>query len=80
MKVNLRNMSNIELAKIFDFMSKMNNESSAKIIVNRLAKRHHQSFEDELRYLGKRAVKRENYSSFNMVAKLWKDRRVKFTN
>lgn len=80
MNVNLKNMSNIELAKIFDFMSKMNNESSAKIIVNRLANRHHQSFEDELRYLGRRAVRRENYSSFNMVAKLWKDRRVKFTN
>lgn len=80
MKVNLRNMSNIDLAKIFDFMSKMNNESSAKIIVNRLAKRHHQNFEDELRYLGKRAVKHKNYPSFNMVAKLWKDRRVKFTN
>ncbi len=42
MNVNLRNILNIELAK--------------------------------LRYLGKRAVKKENYPSFNMVAKLWKER------
>lgn len=80
MKVNLRNMSNIDLAKIFDFMSKTGNESSAEIIINRLAKRYHKTFEDELRYLGKRAVKHKNYSSFNMVAKLWKERRAKSTN
>ena len=33
-----------------------------------------ESFEAQLRYLGKRAVKHEDYSSFNMVAKLWKEK------
>ena len=74
MKFSLKNSSNIQLAKIFDFMAKMNNQQTAKIIVKRLAHRHHQSYEDQLRYLGKRAVRRNDYSSFNMVAKLWKDR------
>ncbi|NRN88401.1 hypothetical protein [Lactobacillus helveticus] len=80
MNVNLRNISNIELAKLFDLAAKADDRHLAKKIVYRLAYRHHESFEAQLRYLGKRAVKRENYSSFNMVAKLWKDRRVKFTN
>ncbi|NRN90921.1 hypothetical protein [Lactobacillus helveticus] len=74
MNVNLRNISNIELAKLFDLAAKTDNKHLAKRITYRLAYRHHESFEAQLRYLGKRAVKRKDYQSFNMVAKLWKDR------
>ena len=72
MRVNLRNISNIELAKLFDLAAKVDDRNIAKKIVYRLAYRHHESFEAQLRYLGKRAVKRENYSNFKMVSKLWK--------
>ena len=74
MKISLKGLSNTELAKLFDRAAKANNRHLAKRIVYRLAYRHHESFEAQLRYLGKRAVKREDYQSFNMVAKLWKDR------
>ena len=74
MKISLKGLSNTELAKLFDRAAKADNRHLAKIIVYRLAYRHHESFEAQLRYLGKRAVKKENYSSFNMVAKLWKER------
>lgn len=74
MKISLKGLSNTELAKLFDRAAKADNRHLAKIIVYRLAYRHHESFEAQLRYLGKRAVKRKDYQSFNMVAKLWKDR------
>lgn len=74
MKISLRGLSNIKLIKLFDRAAKADNRHLAKRIVYRLAYRHHESFEAQLRYLGKRAVKREDYQSFNMVAKLWKDR------
>lgn len=74
MKISLRGLSDIKLIKLFDRAAKVDNRHLAKIIVYRLAYRHHESFEAQLRYLGKRAVKRKDYSSFNMVAKLWKDR------
>lgn len=74
MKISLRGLSDIKLIKLFDRAAKADNRHLAKIIVYRLAYRHHESFEAQLRYLGKRAVKRKDYSSFNMVAKLWKDR------
>lgn len=75
MKISLKGLSNTELAKLFDRVAKADDRHLAKKIVYRLAYRHHESFEAQLRYLGKRAVKRENYPSFNMVAKLWKDRK-----
>ena len=74
MKISLRGLSDIKLIKLFDRAAKADNRHLAKRIVYRLAYRHHESFEAQLRYLGKRAVKREDYQSFNMVAKLWKDR------
>lgn len=74
MKISLKGFSNKDLAKLFDRVAKADDRHLAKIIVYRLAYRHHESFEAQLRYLGKRAVKHEDYSSFNMVAKLWKDR------
>ena len=74
MKFSLKNLSNENLAKLFDRAAKADDRHLAKTIVYRLAYRHHESFEAQLRYLGKRAVKKENYPSFNMVAKLWKDR------
>ena len=74
MKISLRGLSDIKLIKSFDRVAKADDRHLAKIIVYRLAYRHHESFEAQLRYLGKRAVKKENYPSFNMVAKLWKDR------
>ena len=74
MKISLKGLSNTELAKLFDCVAKADDRHFAKRIVYRLAYRHHESFEAQLRYLGKRAVKRENYPSFNMVAKLWKER------
>ena len=74
MKISLKGLSNTELAKLFDRVAKADDQHLAKAIVCRLAYRHHESFEAQLRYLGKRAVKKENYPSFNMVAKLWKDR------
>lgn len=74
MKISLKGLSNTELAKLFDRTAKADNRHLAKRIVYRLAYRHHESFEAQLRYLGKRAVKRKDYQSFNMVAKLWKDR------
>ena len=74
MKISLKGLSNTELAKLFDHAAKADNRHLAKRIVYRLAYRHHESFEAQLRYLGKRAVRRENYQSFNMVAKLWKER------
>ena len=74
MKINLKGLSNTELAKLFDRAAKADDRHLAKTIIYRLAYRHHESFEAQLRYLGKRAVKKENYPSFNMVAKLWKDR------
>lgn len=74
MKFSLKNLSNENLAKLFDRAAKADDRHLAKIIVYRLAYRHHESFEAQLRYLGKRAVKKENYPSFNMVAKLWKER------
>lgn len=74
MKISLKGMSNRELAKLFDRAAKADNRRLAKTIVYRLAYRHHESFEAQLQYLGKRAVKRKNYPSFNMVAKLWKER------
>lgn len=75
MKFSLKNLSNENLAKLFDRAAKADDRHLAKTIVYRLAYRHHESFEAQLRYLGKRAVKKENYPSFNMVAKLWKDRK-----
>ena len=74
MKISLKGFSNEDLAKLFDRAAKADDRHLAKIIVYRLAYRHHESFEAQLRYLGKRAVKRKDYQSFNMVAKLWKDR------
>ncbi len=74
MKISLKGMSNRELAKLFDRAAKANDRRLAKTITYRLAYRHHESFDAQLRYLGKRAVKRKNYPSFNMVAKLWKER------
>ena len=74
MKISLKGFSNTELAKLFDRAAKADDRHLAKRIVYRLAYRHHESFEAQLRYLGKRAVKREDYQSFNMVAKLWKER------
>lgn len=74
MKISLRGLSDIKLIKLFDRAAKADNRHLAKRIVYRLAYRHHESFEAQLRYLGKRAVKRKDYQSFNMVAKLWKVR------
>lgn len=74
MKISLRGLSDIKLIKLFDRAAKADDRHLAKAIVYRLAYRHHESFEAQLRYLGKRAVKKENYPSFNMVVKLWKDR------
>ena len=74
MKISLRGLSDIKLIKLFDRAAKADDRHLAKTIVYRLAYRHHESFEAQLRYLGKRAVKHENYPSFNMVAKLWKER------
>ena len=74
MKISLKGLSNTELAKLFDRVAKADDQHLARAIVYRLAYRHHESFEAQLRYLGKRAVKKENYPSFNMVAKLWKER------
>ena len=74
MKISLRGLFDIKLIKLFDRAAKADDRHLAKTIVYRLAYRHHESFEAQLRYLGKRAVKKENYPSFNMVAKLWKDR------
>ena len=74
MKISLRGLSDIKLIKLFDRAAKADDRHFAKTIVYRLAYRHHESFEAQLRYLGKRAVKHEDYSSFNMVAKIWKDR------
>lgn len=74
MKISLRGLSDIKLIKLFDRVAKADDQHLAKIIVYRLAYRHHESFEAQLRYLGKRAVKKENYPSFNMVSKLWKER------
>ena len=74
MKISLKGFSNKDLAKLFDRAAKADDRHLAKRIVYRLAYRHHESFEAQLRYLGKRAVKREDYQSFNMVAKLWKER------
>lgn len=74
MKISLKGFSNKDLAKLFDRVAKANDRRLAKAIVYRLAYRHHESFEAQLRYLGKRAVKRKDYQSFNMVAKLWKEK------
>lgn len=74
MKISLRGLSDIKLIKLFDRAAKADNRHLAKRIVYRLAYRHHESFEAQLRYLGKRAVKRKDYQSFNMVAKLWKEK------
>ena len=74
MRISLKGLSDIKLIKLFDRAAKADNRHLAKRIVYRLAYRHHESFEAQLRYLGKRAVKKENYPSFNMVAKLWKKR------
>lgn len=74
MRISLKGLSDIKLIKLFDRAAKTDNKHLAKRITYRLAYRHHESFEAQLRYLGKRAVKKENYPSFNMVAKLWKDR------
>ena len=74
MKISLKGFSNKDLAKVFDRAAKADNKHLAKVIVCRLAYRHHESFEAQLRYLGKRAVKRDDYPSFNMVVKLWMDR------
>ena len=73
MKISLKGFSNKDLAKLFDRAAKADDQHLAKTIVYRLAYRHHESFEAQLRYLGQRAVKKENYPSFNMVAKLWKE-------
>ena len=74
MKISLKGFSNKDLAKLFDRAAKADDRHLAKRITYRLAYRHHKSFEAQLRYLGKRAVKKENYPSFNMVAKLWKEK------
>lgn len=74
MKISLRGLSDIKLIKLFDRAAKADDQHLAKAIVYRLAYRYHESFEAQLRYLGKRAVKRESYPSFNMVTKLWKER------
>lgn len=75
MKISLRGLSDIKLIKLFDRAAKADDRHFAKRIVYRLAYRHHESIEAQLRDLGQRAVKKENYPSFNMVAKLWKDRK-----
>ena len=74
MKISLKGLSDIKLIKLFDRAAKADDRHFAKRIFYRLAYRHHESFEAQLRYLGKIAVKKENYPSFNMVAKLWKER------
>ena len=74
MRINVKVLPDIKLIKLFDRAAKADDRHLAKKIVYRLAYRHHESFEAQLRYLGKRAVKKENYPSFNMVAKLWKEK------
>lgn len=74
MRISLKGLSDIKLIKLFDRAAKADDRHFAKKIVYRLAYRHHESIEAQLRYLGQRAVKKENYPSFNMVAKLWKER------
>ena len=74
MRINVKVLPDIKLIKLFDRAAKADDRHLAKKIVYRLAYRHHESFEAQLRYLGKRAVKREDYQSFNMVAKLWKEK------
>lgn len=74
MRISLKGLSDIKLIKLFDRAAKADNKHLAKRITYRLAYRHHESFEAQLRYLGKRAVKRKDYQSFNMVAKLWKEK------
>lgn len=74
MKISLRGLSDSKLIKLFDRAAKADDRHFAKRIVYRLAYKHHESFEAQLRYLGKRAAKGKDYQSFNMVAKLWKDR------
>lgn len=74
MRISLKGLSDIKLIKLFDRAAKTDNKHLAKRITYRLAYRHHESFEAQLRYLGKRAVKRKDYQSFNMVAKLWKEK------
>lgn len=74
MRIELKGFSNKDLAKLFDRAAKADDKHLAKRITYRLAYRHHESFKAQLRYLGKRAVKRKDYQSFNMVAKLWKEK------
>lgn len=73
MNVILRNTLNTKLAKKFDLAARADDRHLAKKIVYQLAYRHHESFEAQLRSLNKRAEKRENYPSFSMVVKLWKE-------
>lgn len=88
MTVILRNILNTQLAKKFDLMTKINDRHLAKKfdlaaraddrhlakkIVCQLAKRHNRSFEAQLQALNKRAEKCENYPSFSMLVKLWKE-------
>ena len=68
-------ISDSKLIKLFDRAAEADDQHLAKEIAFELAYRHHESFEAQLRYLGQRAVKKENYPSFNMVAKLWKEKR-----
>lgn len=74
MRISLKGLSDIKLIKLFDRTAEDDDRHLAKTVVSELAFRHNESFEDQLRYLGKRAVERENYLSFMMVAKLWRDR------
>ena len=62
MKISLRGLSDIKLIKLFDRAAKADDRHLAKTIVYRLAYRHHESFEAQLRYLGKRAVKKRKLS------------------
>lgn len=73
MRISLKGLADIKLIKLFDRAAETDDRHLAKMVASELAYRHRKTFEDQLRCLGKRAVRRENYLSFMMVAKLWRE-------
>lgn len=60
----------------FNYYAHMNDTERCSMLVKLLAAENSVSIQDMLRNLGKQAVEKKDYPSFNMVAKLWKSSNV----
>lgn len=74
MRINFEMLPKKRLIHLFDLASKTHKDFLAAQVVKELAKKNHLTIDDQLRKLGKLANRNDNFDSFQMVTRLWKDK------